>query len=221
VRLLQNNGLGNCYHELDPDLLYEGVQFYYQRIDEESITKKIRATRSGITFESNNRLFSLAGPIRLAFPDAKFVFLFRNGYDVVRSGLQRKWYQLDDPFGSARLGAQECGSVFEKTCRYWTDVNARIMHDLEVLGCDYVPIRFEDLIEGRGLKRLQQLFQLSRFRWSSVPVANNTAYWCVPPHEDWNSRWRDQFAHICGDMMKRLGYPLASPAGTDRVSATV
>jgi hypothetical protein len=217
VRLLRANGIRNCYHELTPDLHRVGVDYYHQRLSPEQVAREIRRTRAGVLFEANNRLFSLTGPILLAFPQAQFVFLYRDGRDVVRSGLQRRWYQDGDPFAATRLGADWVGSAFSKACRYWAEVNRQILGDLRTLGCRYISLRFEDLVRGDGLPELGDLLGTRLSPAVKFPSANGTRQWSVPCYEDWSEAWKQEFDDICGPVMRLLGYQLEEGAGGRRL----
>jgi hypothetical protein len=206
VRLLQAHGISNSYHELAPDLHRAGVDYYHQRLSAEAVAREIRRTRAGVFFEANNRLFSLTGPIQRAFPQAQFVFLYRDGRDVVRSGLQRRWYQDGDPFATTRLGADWVGSAFSKACRYWAEVNQQILGDLRTLGCRYISLRFEDLVQGHGLQELGDLLGPRLSPATKFPSANSTKQWSVPCYEDWSEAWKREFDDICGPVMRLLGY---------------
>ena len=219
VRLLQASGVRNCYHELVPDLHRSGIDYYEHRLAAEKVAQEIRKTRAGIFFEANNRLFSLTGPIRLAFPEARFVFLHRDGRDVVRSGLQRHWYQEGDRFDGIRLGAVTVGSPLVKACRYWAEVNQRIASDMRAFECRYIALRFEDLVQGHGWERLEDFLEVRLSRSAEFPTANRTANWSVPAYEDWSESWRLEFDNICGPVMKLLGYEAAIE--TDRVGGNV
>ena len=206
VRLLQANGVRGCYHELLPDLHRPGIDYYEQRLSPEQVAEEIYRTRAGVFFEANNRLFSLTGPIRLAFPEARFVFLHRDGRDVVRSGLQRHWYKEGDRFDRIRLGAAAVGSSFAKACRYWAEVNQRIISDMRVFQCPYIALRFEDLVQGRGLEPLEDFLDVRLSRCAQLPAANRTENWSVPAYENWCEPWRLEFDNICGPVMQQLGY---------------
>ncbi len=223
VRLLQQNGIRGCFHELAPDLFREGLDYYHRRIDAQTLAAKLRSTRAGVFFEANNRLFSLAHPIRLAFPNAKFVFLCRNGRQVVRSGLQRKWYQPEDPFRTLRFGADTGATPFVKICRYWTEVNRRILEDLQTLQSDYMLLRFEDLAGRGAIGQLEHFLQVPLTKTESMPQTNHTVSWSVPAYEDWSGPWQRQFDAICGPIMERLGYFAASgggePTGRETIDA--
>lgn len=214
VRLLQQNGIRGCFHELAPDLFREGVDYYHRRIDAQTLAAKLRRTRAGVFFEANNRLFSLAHPIRLAFPNAKFVFLCRNGRQIVRSGLQRKWYQPEDPLRTLRFGAETDGTPFVKICRYWAEVNQRILDDLQTLGCDYMLLRFEDLTGRGAIGQLEHFLGIRLTKTNLTPRINHTVSWSVPAYEDWSRPWQRQFDAICGPIMVRLGFCAASGGRT-------
>ena len=206
VRLLQANGMRNCYHERRPDLQEQAIAYYQRCIDAESVAAMVRKTRSGVLFESNNRMFSLARPIQLAFPQARFVHLFRDGRDVVRSGMQRGWYQETDRFRPLRLGSDTVGSPFEKVCRYWAEVNQRIAGDLRSLGCCHLPLRFEDLVRGTGIEQLEDFLNTRLAQCRTLPLANQTTEWTTPDYYHWCADWQRQFHEICGPVMKLLGY---------------
>jgi hypothetical protein len=210
VRLLQANNIRNCYHELSPDLHRLGIDYYELRVSAEEAAATIRRTRAGVFFEANNRLFSLAGPIRLAFPDAKFIFLHRDGREVVRSGLQRQWYQEGDRFRGIRLGSAVVGSALVKTCRYWAEVNQRIISDMRLFGCTHLSLRFDELRWGDGLGRLEEFLGVRLTRCAELPAANGTPTWSVPAYEDWSAQWQREFNEICGPVMRLLGYETSS-----------
>ena len=215
VRFLQSNRVLNCFHEKRPDLLQEGLLFHAGELSRRQAVRRISATRRGVFFEANNRLFSLAHPIKEAFPNARFVFLHRDGRQVVRSGMQRRWFQHDDRFGKRRLGADQSSSPFVKCCRYWASVNQRILEDLSHYPDDTLTISFEGLTNGNDIQRVAAFLDIQLTHPQVFPQHNRTTTWSISSYDKWPVQWRQQFDEICGPTMDRLGYPWTPPTGMD------
>ena len=62
VRLLRANGVRNCYHELRPDLLEQGIAYYHGRIGVEVVAARLRRTRGGVDCPGPESLGQARGP---------------------------------------------------------------------------------------------------------------------------------------------------------------
>jgi len=205
VDLLKRNGVEGCHHEKYPALFREAIGYYYGLYSRDRIVAKLRETRQGVFFEANNKLFPLAKPLFQAFPDAKFMVLHRDGREVVRSALQSNWYHPKDPYGMLRLGARMRISQFKKVCRYWSEVYRRIYDDLASLDCEFIEVRFDELIKGKLADQLGK-FIGRRLRLRVPRRLHRTKRWTVKPYAQWKPERQREFRSICGPMMERLGY---------------
>ena len=89
-----------CLHEPVPYLVEETAEWRYGTVETVDLCSRLTESRprqiDGKQYgESANRL-SLAIPVLAeAFPDARFVWLTRDGREVVASGHQRGWFDQE------------------------------------------------------------------------------------------------------------------------------
>jgi hypothetical protein len=150
----------------------------------------------------------VAEGLRAIYPEARFVYIVRNGLEVVQSMTR---------FGGFR--ARE----FERHCQTWADDIERYRY---LRDCDYATvIRHEDLVRSPqtvferlwvflGLEddvrpvsfvstRLVHPLDMPTQTTSSVRRALEER---APAHAEWTSDQRDGFKRICGDAMREAGY---------------
>jgi hypothetical protein len=145
--------------------------------------------------------------LRWLYPGAKFIYIFRNGIDVVQS--------------MSKFGSFSALS-FEERCRFWSD-RADTYEYLRNRS-DVCQIRFEDFLDDNdsALKSIYRYLDLadslapSAFASSRLihPLDSPTAI--LNPKEtiaargssfqSWSGDERNVFKDICGDAMKMLGY---------------
>lgn len=104
----------------------------------------VQAHRQGkIYFEANNRLTLLAGALKEAFPESKFILLHRHPYEVIRSGLRRGYYGSHpwDPFRPRPPESAPNGPRWDQLDRavkiawYWAAINEQALRFLGTLPC--------------------------------------------------------------------------------------
>jgi hypothetical protein len=154
-----------CRHEPAPELILESSALRYGEFDVERLKRILIKTRSpvveGNVYGESNQTLSLIIPILAqAFPDAKFVWLVRNGLDVVASTVGRQWYTghsanhdryddcppLERAWIDGRIQGDRCHDVpeaqweemnpFARCCWYWSYINRTIDQDLQALAPD-------------------------------------------------------------------------------------
>jgi len=178
-------------------------------------TKRKQAT---IYIESNNRIFSLLRPIRNIFPDAKIVYIVRDGRDYVRSGMSRPWYSDSDSILRLRadmfsndLYAKRWKQMtrFEKIVWRWYKKNEFLFRDVRHFD-NAIKVRFEDIFIDPNH---QGLFQITRFIGLSDEETrqrldvfkdriNHTPKYIIPKWTSWDSNMKHAFDRIAAEGMK-------------------
>ena len=222
-----------CPHEPSPELILESSTYHYGNMSDDEIKGILRETRhhtidGSIYCESNQTLSLLIPVLTDVFPDARYIWLIRNGLDVVASVYQKQWYTghsenhdryedcppIERAWIDGRIEGDRCGDMstiewnklvrFGRCCWYWSYVNRIIESDLN----KYAAGRFK-------LLRLEELdMELSKvIRWMGlkaaiVPTAKrynvakrNPYYWTM-----WTDQQRATFDYWCGNPMDRF-YP--------------
>lgn len=167
ARVLSQSPNCVCPHEPDPQLLEECTGYREGRLEADELAEALRATRptggTGFVYgESHNRLALAIPALRAAFPEARYVWLVRDGRDFVCSALQRGWFDGPRPdpahrrLERTRLRGDRIGAVdaerwrrwdaFRKCCWTWAFCNTLIRRELRGLGASaYGPVRLESL----------------------------------------------------------------------------
>lgn len=222
-----------CKHEPAPELIAESSAYRYGTISADEIREILLKTRKPIVrgsvyCESNQTLSLIIPVVREAFPQARYLWLLRNGLDVVASAYQKQWYTghsenhdryedcpplqkawidgriVGDRSGDMSAEAWEQLDRFGRCCWYWSYVNRIIEEDLKAYAPqDYKTLRLEDLD-----------FELANIlRWMGLKVAivpkvkRHNAAKRTPYHwSQWSPHERETFEFWCGDLMDRF-YP--------------
>ena len=223
ARLLSRHPQIRCRHERRLQLIRLSTELAHGIVGEEDAEAELDAIyrqsgvyRSPIYGESDHRLFNLIGILARLLPASRFVWLIRDGRDVVASTVARGWYDAEfrsGLWGEYRLRGDRCGDLeaaewetmtqFEKNCWYWAYVNRTIGQQLEGVAADrWMALRLEDLASKSA----------SLFEFLGVdPVAvggmrENTSRRTVVPPERWDAAERAAFDRWCGETMDRW-YP--------------
>lgn len=228
-----------CLHEPEPRLIAETVRFRCGQISLERMTKLLAgrgATQipDRVYGEANNRLSLVVPALRAAYPEARFVWLVRDGRDFVASADQRGWYHppeegkqpneweatrlRGDLVGSVPAERWEAWSPFERICWSWTYVNRLIRDELDVSGAESFPLRLEEL--PAAVDDLADFLGIERAPWA-IGRHNARADEAADPAgrseranrvdsistwHSWDAERRARFEEHCGDLMDEL-YP--------------
>lgn len=102
TRLLNLSPRIDAYHEPAPELFQFSYDYYNGDIETSHALKTLlylrdelvfRSHRDGFIFvETNNRVTYIAELLLELYPSSKFIHIYRNPYNYIRSGMRRKYY---------------------------------------------------------------------------------------------------------------------------------
>lgn len=208
-----------AFHENPPELVAEARAYLKGDLAREQLIALLQDTRRPSSeqldyVESNQKLSFMVGALREAFPQARYVWLIRNGLDVVSSWAHRKNYWPHENKGlwsTHRIRGDEVGvmttaqwqslSPFAKCCWYWAWTNRKIEADLNATDAEWMLLRLEDLHS-----RVQELAAFARVELADpieIPTANRSRGRVAGWHY-WDRAQRSEFRHFCSDLMNRF-----------------
>ena len=164
-----------------------------------------------------------------AWPGSRFVWLVRDGQDVVASGVARGWYaersavsyqRSANPWERYRWRGDEVGGVrewaemgpFERNCWYWWWVNQLISGQLSAVSEErWRMVRLEDVGDekqgGSELELLQEWLGVEAAPMGLIHAnAGPQAVVKLNKAAVWDEEQRALFDGWCGGMMAELGY---------------
>jgi len=230
-----------CLHEPAPTLVKEATLYQYGLLSDEWLKAILLSTRGPtlggkVYGESNQKLANLIPVLAQAFPDSRFIWLVRDGRDVVASthfarqwykpigelghrkhlahSLKLKewiWYRLrGDLTGDMATREWELLSRFEKNCWYWARTNEIIQGHLARLPQErWMPLKLVELFD--------RLPQVCHFVGIQVPVDIEQVRYNASVGKralavesnrwpNWSAEQRAAFERQCQGMMDQL-YP--------------
>jgi hypothetical protein len=222
-----------AYHEPPPELLRERTEARYE-IGEQpdrywEIFARARGHRlleaheAGQTYvETSPRLTFFAPVLHEHMPHARFLYVHREPWDIVRSGMRRAWYSghPNDPV-RLRPGPDEplaetwdSLSAFEKNCWYWAACNRFILDFGDRVGWDRIlKIEATDLFSGAALGPIFSFLgveppqeQALKRELKARHNAQQSAHF--PEVDEWSDAQRATLLRYAGSEMDRLGYVL-------------
>ena len=178
----------------------------------------------GDVAEANVYLEPFLTELRELAPGAALIHLHRDGRDVVRSILNRGWYDNPDDHKHRAVPVKQWDELsrFERACWYWRYTNEAITpHATRRIGFESMVSDLDDLT--RQLEELGVILHPLLAEHVFHEPRNVSKQTAVPPYDEWTEKYRRAFAEICGSMQRMLGYevdapaaPAASVAGTSR-----
>ncbi len=231
-------------HEPHPHLRTEAFVRWSTPGRAGQIVRKIRKKRKDlieqtlinhlIYVESSNYASHLIDELYSLF-DARFIHLYRDGRDFVRSGLQRDWYR-DEPLKSrikswirrrylVDVGRSALDNLlspprslktrFEKIAWLWVETNRSILRSFSRLPDDHKLSLSLESLDGDRLAEIHRFIGadveqgiLKEMLSVAAGRPNKTQSFNVPEYADWSDWERKRFDEIAGGMMSRLGYDL-------------
>lgn len=185
------------------------------------------AYRQGkIYVESNNRLTYLAPTLARFFPHSRFIFLHRDALEVIKSGLQRNWYQ-GHAWDWARITPREDDPYFdgwehmtqvEKIAWNWQAINQFALEQISNMpSARVLEVKAARLFMG-DLEVLNQIFAFTRVPTPPLKPMEKVigqklnASKSVQSSNAVTVRFSDDelqlIQDIAGDVAERLGYSI-------------
>lgn len=185
------------------------------------IATLIRTTRAYFrlqnrdVLEANVYLEPMVEPLRKAMPEAVRVHLHRNGRDVVRSILNRSWYDtpLDRRHRAVPVPEWDRLNQFQRACWYYRFTNERLADSTsQRLSFERLVSEQEYLISRLGDLGIVVHPLLAREEFGKR--LNVAATDEIPPYDQWPSRLQLDFEAICGEVQRLLGYDAGLSSGS-------
>lgn len=217
--LLAHDQVQSVHHESIHDWVALSTAYAYDPPRWEADVRKVADAayrhRQPISVEADFKLAPVLSVVADELPDARFVWLTRNGPDTVRSMTRQGWYTDEDfgdeagDYGRARLRGVELGvpewwhlPFFERRCWYWGWINWTIHNQLSKLDEDrwlHVPI---ERVDQEGVDAVFDWIGPSDTR--PVPHVGNRSLDRDRP--TWSDSEREAFMRRCATAMDLL-YP--------------
>lgn len=220
-----------CQHEPRQQLIRLSTEYAHGEKSREMVMAELHdifiksATFApGFYGESDQKYFNLVPLLHELMPHAKFIWLVRDGRDVVASAFARGWfsnseYNRDEDnyllkiWKKYRLNGAKCGifseqewgrfSVFERCCWYWDYVNNTIESALSLIpqnqklriSLNELPGKYADIQRFLGIDDVVSIANI---------VANQAKMGDTPVTENqWSEEQKNIFNDRCGAGMAR------------------
>jgi len=233
-------------HEVNPKLLSEVSGYLKGTVTHSELVELLRETRSvdriGGTYlsgESNQRLSFCIDAINEAFLNSRYLWLIRDGREVVTSMHHRHWYDSNEDvireksllkWANTRICADQVGEMsssewsalgaFGRCCWYWSYTNRVIAESAGRLEIAIRQVRLEQLEQ--EWEKICLWLGISVTQNMRVKVMNQSSGGKPVPWQSWSRKQRDIFCRYAGSEMD-VFYPdwreNMSPNGLKIISA--
>lgn len=215
TELLSNRSDVLVNHALQPELVRQSKLAYQNRHTDPEF---IRAARDDlisaayhshrIYIETNNRITFFAPLLAQAYPNSRFIHLYRHPADFIRSGMRRNWYAGHSAdigrITMADANQWQTLSQFEKIAWLWNETNSFIEKFLQTLPPNrYFIISSETLFaEPTQVKTLCEFIGVPDISLQTIiqkqkkPV-NVQKKGNFPKYQDWTPEQKKQLANLC------------------------
>ena len=172
--------------------------------------------------EANVYLVHALSTLQKVFPDATVVHLCRNPNDVVRSLLNRRWYETPHDTAHPRVPTPdwEAGSQLDHAAGYVVWANEQLLANrlprVQVEQLSAAPQAFADAMAALGIAFYPRLVGDSFAKAVNVGTSND-----VPPVTAWGPGERARLAARLGQLPARLGYGWSAEPPADRARPTL
>lgn len=211
-------------HERQPVLFQESIDYLEKRMTQKAMVDLLRDTRAPETSEawrvageSNQRLSLVLPALDEAFPDARYLWMIRDGRATVDSLHQRFWYHSREAslrpalreWAESRPDGHLLGVLeedewrsmdrFARCCWYWTFVNGLIESHSEAVGARMLGVRLEELDSRLG--EIAYHVGIPERELEAAPHSNSTRDARRAGWTSWSPGQRASFERYAGDAM--------------------
>lgn len=236
TKLLNCSPFLDVRHEPAPELFAFSYDYYSGAIDRKTALRSLIYLRDEIVFrsfrdgfiyiETNNRLTYLADLLLELYPRSKFIFIHRDPYQFIRSGMRRDYYSghlLD----SARIipnpsneyaDRWEAMSTLEKVAWNWATVNEVCLNFIERLPAEQQMVFSSERLFNADLKLMENLFNFCGSSQYHPPAKNIKRVLdkkhnvqkkgSFPRPKEWTAQQISNVNSIIRPVAQRLGYQL-------------
>lgn len=220
-----------CLHEPRRQLIRLSTEYAHGLKNRDSVLEELNdifiksATfPGGVYGESDQKFFNLIPLLHELMPKAKFIWLLRDGRDVVASTFARNWfanteYNAEEKDTSLRewrkyrLDGSKCGefsheewnemSLFGRNCWYWSYVNETIENALKSIPSDQqLKISLTNSMSAE-YKAIQMFTGVQYMEIENV-IANKAKKGEKPKNwNTWSEEQKEEFTQHCGNHMKQ------------------
>lgn len=213
-----------CAHEPHPELISLSTEYAHGEKSSDAVRAELREIYSRRVYprnrwvgESDQKCWNLIPFLAELIPESRFIWLIRDGRDVVASTYSQNWFPTRERPGSPdsanlydrwlyyRLNGAKCGAMsfeewhamseFGKNCWHWIHINRGIERQLAALPQDRVrQVKLEEL--GEALPGLVNWLGLKAVTINTG--VHNKATYKVRRWEAWNDEERQAFRKWCG-----------------------
>ncbi len=210
VELLKANNISKVYHEKEPDLDILAVRYFLDGSNKQLIKNILLLTRKSVFLESSNRLFSLAPLIKEVFPNAKFIFLYRDLKSIVASNVNKTVFpQIFIDSNRIRYNSELSGAkdlpAFDRMCYYLKNYHETILEGIK--NTDFMYLKFEDLIKGE-IDELEKFIgielKIKKIKAVNTKDEIKTPTKKIEDYDSWPSEYKKSFEIILGDLYNKL-----------------
>ncbi len=167
--------------------------------------------------------------------NARFIFIYRDARDFIRSGMSRDWYKPEplwrrfktwirrrffinvgrDTVDTLLVPPKNLKTRFEKIAWRWAEINSIILDSLSRLSDEHKmffkleELSYEKLVSVHNFLGIQADEDLLREMMSIAGTKpNKTVQYNFPSYHDWSDWEKQRFAEITSKTMYRLGYKI-------------
>ena len=210
----------------------DAALYYLGKLPPQSMAEKLigiyypacHYSESPIFLDSSHKLAWVVNILAGVFPTAKFIHLVRDGRKVVSSffyklnifddysaGVLRDWMgndalpmpPLEEKFWQIPYWEHD---RFKRICLHWDESNGNIIENIPTDRS--IRVKLEDLTSDHNvLGNFMEFLDIPEsYEGSFMKALQHPEHVYVPIDYQLTAWQKNQFAHICGDMMKTLGY---------------
>ena len=229
AKILSQHPEINCIHERSPQLIRLSTEFAHNIKSKEQVKDELfdiystTVVPAKVYGESDQKFWNLIPIMNEIFPECRFIWLLRDGSDVVASTFSLGWFSEKEnearnpngpgtqPWQYYRLNGFKCGcysqnewnqmSVFERNCWYWSYVNKTIEQSLSKIEKErWLKVRLEDLV--KDIARIESFLGVRPLPLKLIHT-NRKHPRQILKWETWDLVMRSQFYNQCSSGMDK------------------